>query len=483
MAHKKSYSRYFIILQEDEKGCALAQDKQPSGYTKIEIKNNKCKVSYYIQNLKRDKDPYHMVLICNKKDVNKLVNIGVLNIDDNGRADISYEFNIDNIGGTGIATDKIGGAAIIRNVDKRLIVPMSGFASTDIPNGWKNYALIEASQKREEQEEKVEEIEDTSSKDNKEETKEVDMPTEKEPTLEVSNLKEEPEEEMREEPKPEEERKDEAEKIENNIFEEYEKIIDEAKDKVASKEEKILKEDIRQEEDREDIKEPKEKTEEVEEEVESKPEETREAQQEKVEEVKEEFNNKDIENIESYLEQSSNIEGRKTFNFEDNSGHVETEYSNQFEHIEEEYRNHEEYPLGSVGEFFESIAEGFEETRAIFPELKKCKWYRVPVRHLDDMFNMSNYNKYTVIYYPMINYYPYIKKYGHYMLGYKCDEQGKMKYIVYAIPGTKEKVEQPYGGKSGFVTWVPDKKDEKSKYGYWLMFYDFRNSMVVVPMR
>ena len=35
----------------------------------------------------------------------------------------------------------------------------------------------------------------------------------------------------------------------------------------------------------------------------------------------------------------------------------------------------------------------------------------------------------------MLNYYPYISKAGHFLLGYKCNRNGEMKYIVYAIPG------------------------------------------------
>ena len=68
------------------------------------------------------------------------------------------------------------------------------------------------------------------------------------------------------------------------------------------------------------------------------------------------------------------------------------------------------------------------------------------------------------------------------MIGFKCDDEGRVKYLVYAVPGTKDKLEQPYGGKSGFVTWMPYSKKGKD-YGYWLMFYDFKNSMIVVPMK
>ena len=137
---------------------------------------------------------------------------------------------------------------------------------------------------------------------------------------------------------------------------------------------------------------------------------------------------------------------------------------------------------GSMGEYFEAIAEGFEEYKEEFNEIKYTKWYKVPVKDLYEMCNMSNYNKYTLAYYPMLNYYPYIKKHGYFMLGYKCDSKGNLTHIVYGVPGKKDKDCQPYDGKTGFVTWMKCKEGDEDM-GLWLMFYDFKNSTVVVPMQ
>jgi hypothetical protein len=145
----------------------------------------------------------------------------------------------------------------------------------------------------------------------------------------------------------------------------------------------------------------------------------------------------------------------------------------------------EEYPNGTVGEFFKLLAEDFEEQKDSCTEIKNCRWYKVPINTLDDMCNASNYNKYTIVYYPMISYFPYIKKHNHYIIGYKYDTKGKMKYLVYGIPGTKNKADQPYSGKSGFVTWVPLREgdEREDSFGYWLMFYDFRASTIVIPVK
>ena len=128
----------------------------------------------------------------------------------------------------------------------------------------------------------------------------------------------------------------------------------------------------------------------------------------------------------------------------------------------------------------EGLASGFECCRSQYEEIKYCKWYKVPVSDLHEMCNMSNYNRYAVAYYPMLNYYPYIRQHKYFMLGYKCDKEGNLRYIVYGIPGKRNIDDQPYEGKTGFVTWVSDESRDGS--GCWLMFYDFKNSTVVVPM-
>jgi len=131
------------------------------------------------------------------------------------------------------------------------------------------------------------------------------------------------------------------------------------------------------------------------------------------------------------------------------------------------------------------VADGFEELHGICNEIKRCSWYKVPAYTMEDMACCTDYNKYTVAYYPMVNYYSYISKFGHFLLGYKKDKENKMKYLVYGIAGTKSRNDQPYAGRTGFVTWVPlvEGKEEDNDYGYWLMFYDFRNSTIVIPVK
>ena len=379
---KKNYSRYFIILQEDEKGYSLDADKTPSGYAKLEMKNSKCKISYYVQNLRKEKQPYHMILICGKKDVNKIIKLGKLNIDDYGRVDISNEYDMENIADTGISAEKIVGAAIVKFLDTNVVSIMSGFSTTDKPNEWKNYKLAEC------------------IKENKE-TRTDDV---------------------------------------INEFDEYEQNIELIKIKSDEVDNENLKVDVMQRVKGEDVK--------------------------IAERLEEEIKDK---------EPVAKEQPEDEFDVNRNK--------NKKEDKEDKKHDYDigDYPKGAMGDFFKTVAQGFDEMTDFSKEIKWCKWYKVPVSSLENMYDFSDYNKYTIAYYPMICYYPYIRNHKSFMLGYKCDSTGKMKYIVYGIPGTKSKVHQPYGGKTGFVTWISN--SENDEMGHWLMFYDFKKSTIVVPLK
>ncbi|MGL5647319.1 MAG: hypothetical protein ACRDDY_05660 [Clostridium sp.] len=330
MAHNKLY-RNFIILQEDESSASTG-DKAVSGYSKIEAKGDKCKITFYAQNLKKE-DNYSIVLICCKKDVKQIVDMGKLVVTDNGKGEASKEYYAENIGGISLPYEKISGAGICKSIAGKLSFTLYGFMNGEKPEtGWKDCQIVKSDEKN-------------------------------------ANMK----------PKAEEKHKEKEEKPKTKAktkedFECYERGIEE--------------------------------------------------------------NNIDPDNFKL---------------------------------------------RGGVGNFFENIVKGFEEVKGYFNDLKYCKWYKVPVKTIDDMCDTSNHDKHSVVYNPMINYYPYIVKKKQFMIGYKCDIKGNLKYIIYAIAGKKNCDEQPYMGKSGFVTWVKGKEDDGD--GFWLMFYDYKKATVVVPTK
>ena len=391
MASNNRLYRNFVILQEDERGYANSEDKTLSGYSKIEAKGDKCKISFYAQNLKKDNDKYYMVLICSKKDIKQIVNLGPLEVTDKGKGEVTKEFNVSNIAGLNLDFDKISGAAIVKMNNDSPIFVMCGFLNGQQPtDNWKGYTIV-----------KTRDVRSTKSNIIKDSKKEIKKNDSKKRKVKEESLSEN---EAKEEEKP---------IIENPIRDEVEVKIE-------------------------------------------------------PEETKKEFAESEESEIIEENEPKENLRGK----FEDYEDEIEA--NKEFDPINGKIR-------GSIGEYFESIVDGFERDTDSIDELKYTKWYKVPVHDLREMCNMNNYNKYTLSYYPMLNYYPYIKKYGFFMIGYKCDSKGNLKHIIYGVPGKKDKDEQPYDGRTGFVTWVSIKNNANN--GCWLMFYDFKNSTVVVPMK
>lgn len=391
MASNNRLYRNFVILQEDERGYANSEDKTLSGYSKIEAKGDKCKISFYAQNLKKDNDKYYMVLICSKKDIKQIVNLGPLEVTDKGKGEVTKEFNVSNIAGLNLDFDKISGAAIVKMNNDSPIFVMCGFLNGQQPtDNWKGYTIV-----------KTRDVRSTKSNIIKDSKKEIKKNDTKKRKVKEESLSEN---EAKEEEKP---------IIENPIRDEVEVKIE-------------------------------------------------------PEETKKEFAESEESEIIEENEPKENLRGK----FEDYEDEIEA--NKEFDPINGKIR-------GSIGEYFESIVDGFERDTDSIDELKYTKWYKVPVHDLREMCNINNYNKYTLAYYPMLNYYPYIKKYGFFMIGYKCDSKGNLKHIIYGVPGKKDKDEQPYDGRTGFVTWVSIKNNANN--GCWLMFYDFKNSTVVVPMK
>lgn len=391
MASNNRLYRNFVILQEDERGYANSEDKTLSGYSKIEAKGDKCKISFYAQNLKKDNDKYYMVLICSKKDIKQIVNLGPLEVTDKGKGEVTKEFNVSNIAGLNLDFDKISGAAIVKMNNDSPIFVMCGFLNGQQPtDNWKGYTIV-----------KTRDVRSTKSNIIKDSKKEIKKNDSKKRKVKEESLSEN---EAKEEEKP---------IIENPIRDEVEVKIE-------------------------------------------------------PEETKKEFAESEESEIIEENEPKENLRGK----FEDYEDKIEA--NKEFDPINGKIR-------GSIGEYFESIVDGFERDTDSIDELKYTKWYKVPVHDLREMCNINNYNKYTLAYYPMLNYYPYIKKYGFFMIGYKCDSKGNLKHIIYGVPGKKDKDEQPYDGRTGFVTWVSIKNNANN--GCWLMFYDFKNSTVVVPMK
>lgn len=456
LGQKKNYSRSFIILQENEKGHGISADKLPTGYAKIETRNGKCKVFFYVQNLKGTSKPYYMVLVCNKKDTKKLIKLGELKLDEYGKAEISREYSENDVGESGIGIDRVIGVAISQFNGSDMLVLMSGFNATDIPEDWRTYSFAAT---------KTKEVNSNTEKTvevKKVETKKV----------ETKKVEAKPVEAKKTEVKPVEAKKVEVKPVEAKTTEIKEKEVKAEVVKTKTEDRKI-EEEVKDEEKQPDKKESVNIFDKYEESIENtKKDNCDECKNIEVNETKDE---KREENNEVKIEKEENKCPCCSYG-EQNDFESET-------HMEE--NRNEDYPIGRTGEFFKGLADELEDLGETFPDVRCCRWYKVSTDFRKHKHHKENHNKYTLLYYPMMPYYAYIQKSGCYLVGYKYDPKGKMKYIVYGILGTKNKCDQPFGGRTGFVSWVPM---EKGKEGYddkgcWLMFYDFKNATILVPRR
>lgn len=490
MPSRKSYNRFFIILQEDQKGYGLDSNKTPSGYAKLEVRNNKAKASFYVQNLRKQKGPYYMILIVQGNNGNELINLGRINIDDGGKADVSNEYDANNLVNTNIGMDKMQGAAIGKISADKVMPVMVGFIGGEELKNWQNYPIAKSdSNDVKENNRTTKPVKETPRSDNENINKPV-------PEIQDTNLGQQ-------------EGNDRV--IENNTIESESNNTNNTQQKTDTPENVetdntniadlptsgIVNEsnnlnnttpDTRFDEnyisDEVDVIDAEEietlaKNDLINEQIES----DDEGYTDDENKIFEEYE-KEIERLKDYRKKHSKKKNKyddcKSKNQYDH-GDINKKYEDckPEKHKKQEW-NDKDYPMGTMGKFFKEVIYGLEKIGSN-ENIKNCFWYKAHVKKLEDMYCVYDYNKYSVVFYPMICYYPYISRHGNFMVGYKCDDEGNLKYIIYAIPGTRDLVDQPYEGKTGFVTFMPDEDNDKT--GHWLMYYDIKGNTVVVPVK
>lgn len=599
MAHNKLY-RNFIILQEDERGYSHSNDKALSGYAKVEAKGDKCKVSFYAQNL-RPEENYSMVLICCKRDLKQLIDLGSLPINEVGKGDTSKEYYVNNIAGLGISYEKISGAAICRIKDNQTEYIMHGFMNgEDSTDNWRKFKMVKVDSKKyinkldSEPKNKDSLVSDIAEKDislksnnnveskfvktSKSENVIVERKTDDNSLKSKGNIKVEVLKDndyksdiantkdieaqsnvakiLKSETILTERKKDENSfqsktVIESGLFSESNfNVEDKQSNRIPEKNKNITETITTLEDDRNKCKEMKkcDKSETIEEALDklAKKLDTYDGVIDlRINNIHDDIivygfimdrknNNckwkkfkvenkcrkesQDFNNVQGYskrieenfkldklnqIDKADRIDRLDIIDFDEYENDIQKTGLSNMQKLElgsmqqpSSSNNMQQPPLnnnmqeptsnkgfkvtGEVGQYFEKLAEKFEPYNGSLTDINYCKLYKINVNSMEDLSDESNYNQYTLAYYPMLNYYPYISKAGHFLLGYKCNRNGEMQYIVYCIPGSKEKNDQPYGGRTGFVTWTSDNKNGR---GYWLMFYDFKNSSIVVPTK
>lgn len=490
MAYNKLY-RNFIILQEDENSHSGSEEKPLSGYAKIEAKSDKCKISFYAQNLKKD-EKYSIVLICYRKDVKQIVDLGFLNVSEMGKGEAVKEYYVNNIAGLNFSYEKISGAAICKHKNEGLSFLMYGFMNNEnIKEDWKKCKIVKCADKADHDIEKIikeskkeykkNHDEDKCDHDDKHDYHDKHDHDDDKHDHHDKHDHDDDKHDHHDKHDHDDDKYDHHDKHDHNDdkHDYHDKCDDDDKHDHHDKCDDDEKHDYHDKHDHDDDKhDHHDKCDD---------DDDKHKHHDKCDE--------DHDDDDDYYDEEDKKEEHHKHN-EDyecdvncRRGEDDATTAQKFDEYEmlinKSKENQEVDPYdfqlrGAIGDFFNNITKGFEEVKGKFKEIKYCKWYKIRINGIDDMCNTSDYNKYTVAYYPMLNYYPYIKKYGYFFIGYKCDTNGNLKYIVYGIPGKKDKDEQPYVGKTGFVTWI---SSDDGKNGCWLMFYDFKNSNIVVPMK
>ena len=426
MAVKKSYSRYFIIFQEEDKGFGCAIDKQPTGYTKIETKNGRSKITVYVQNLINEKGPYSCMLIDAEKTPAVYVNLGEVKVDDTGRGETWWEFPENDIAGTSNPVDSFNVAAVIVN-GTNIISPLVGYAGHDRIS-WKDKLNLKA-------EIPVQEV--------------------------IKN----------EEIKP-------AEEIPANESRQDNELDEEAK-KFKEYEEKIRNE-INEIEKGEIAAPVNEKEIENEEETKETISDTGETEGNEIED-KVDYED-DIRGDAPIGRSRSEIENQENMNTYRDFYDIEDEKDDSIKYDSMRHKEEEKRKFASM---FHKVLRNYEEIERVPDELSGSRWWRIPLNDNMQMTNDMYYTYYCTIHhlkmtYPYINYIKYIKKTGSYYFGIKYDEGGEVVYIMYGIEGGNTPSEQPYMGMTGFTKWV---KLPKAEAGMWIMYYNPYTGCMMIPKK
>jgi hypothetical protein len=423
LSAKKSYNRFFIIFQEEDRGYGTSSDRPPTGYVKVESRNEKSRVTAYVQNLKPFETAeclYKCYLISHQDNGDTVAYLGIMNIDDTGRGESSWESGVDNAFGSKVSIDKFNTAVIVaeREDSVNIVAPLAGYMLKD-KFDWRS--VIPAESKKQEAV-KVEE-----------KTVEID-----------------------------------AQAV---IFEEYEKQVQELIEQPCEAPKR--KEEEKCEEPEE------EKCEEPEEKMCREPEEKNAENELPCEETPEGYrsNKEEAEPADAGAETAAPQEW-EDYDHIRHKHKKEKEYEHKEHNYGYEYYGYKEYHKHDykhmLKKMLEDILEDFEEL-AEHVDLDGCRVWKIDLgKYESDKHKVYTYPCYDLIYYPIIcspylSYSNYISRHGHFLFGIRY-EDGEFKKLIFGIPGANSIYDQPFQGATGFTKWI--RPFGRDAMGYWIMSYD-----------
>jgi hypothetical protein len=526
---KKGYNRYFIIFQEEDKGYGMAIDKQPTGYAKIEVKNGKCKITVYAQNIKKEKGPFNFCMIDTNRSPANLVKLGEVRIDDIGTGETYWEYNEDNICDSGHSIENYNVAVLLADSNRvvgvgagadsganvnintgtgidgyEISAPLSGYIGKERVL-WKEKINIG----------KIDEVGENS----RNAIDGINKKTSRNENLESSDdmIKELDEEGMKFK-EYEAAIRNEADRMSNTGFEQEKRLQTDSEDfesKNAQIEDEMNIYEFGMEEglqrhNKHGHKNQKQHGCKYEHDSYDNNSDSYGQKQSSHYCKNNEYlhDNENISDDESYehnqssndhnddsYEHNQSSNDHNDYGYEHNQssddhngyGYDYNQSSNDHNHDsnnKDHWMNHKHKSNQSYADIFHYLLNEFEESSENFMdhEIDKVRWWKIPYRYDAKLINEKHYPFMCTIFhlsmaYPHVDYIKYFYETGHYYFGIKYDENNEVKYLMYGIVGRNNVKDQPYMGMTGFNKWIGKPNKEM---GVWIMFYNPKTGNIMV---
>jgi hypothetical protein len=135
---KGYYHRSFVILQPRDTRFNIKTAKPAAGYCKIEVRNDKCKMYFHVQDLKpqgAQQEGYDVFLVSAQEGISPQ-KIASIYVDQRGRGECTVEIDVNDVAGSGCSLDQFHGLAVVHNDRDDISYPLVGYANKRIELDW-----------------------------------------------------------------------------------------------------------------------------------------------------------------------------------------------------------------------------------------------------------------------------------------------------------------------------------------------------------
>ncbi len=135
---KGYYHRSFIILQSKDENFSITRGKDSAGYCKMEVKDDRCKMFLYVQDLKPQQDDGagYDVFLVSADHVVPPKKIASIYTDERGRGECMLEININDIYQSGYSLDQFHALAVVYKGLEGIQYPLVGYANKRVELDW-----------------------------------------------------------------------------------------------------------------------------------------------------------------------------------------------------------------------------------------------------------------------------------------------------------------------------------------------------------